>query len=136
MTTRLWWKEVKQFWPVWAFLVLVTLAGQGLALGVFGEALRSERHPGAILGSIAFLWSCLYAFAVAAASFAGEREGRTLSWLDALAVSRWRLWKSKAAFTVATSLMLGLILLGIALLSMQPWVDHPAQHAASRRCWF
>ena len=73
MVARLWWKEARLFWPIAAFLVLVAELAQGLAVYYFGNEARTG-----VLAVMAFGWTCLYAFAVAAASLAGERENGTL----------------------------------------------------------
>ena len=89
MVARLWWKDARQFWPIWTLVAAVALAVQGLALHYdYAEAGWAE-WPWRLS------WTCLYACAVAAAAFAGERENKTLSLLDALPVERWRLWLAK-----------------------------------------
>src|SRR5271157_6018145 len=69
MVARFWWKDARQFWPIWVLLAVIGLAAQGLALHYFAEKARSGELAVAALG-----WTCLYAFAIAAAAFAGERE--------------------------------------------------------------
>ena len=78
----------------------------------------------------ALFWTCLYAFAVAAAAFAGERETRTLGLLDALPVERWRLWLAKSSFALASTLALGLVLFAAACAGHRSLAD---RHARARR---
>ena len=96
--------------------MLIAAVGQWLALHYFGSDARNGT-----LGAMAIGWTCLYAFAVAAAAFAGEREGRTLLFLDTLAVSRLRLWGSKVSFSLATTLALAVVLVGLAALGTDRW---------------
>ena len=78
MYLRLWWKDARQFWPIWTFLILAAAALQGLVLH-YGDP--SARHFGG-LGIVALGWATLYACAVGSAAFAGERESGTLRFLD------------------------------------------------------
>ncbi len=117
MLARLWWKDARQFWPIWVLLAVVGLAAQSLILHYAGEKARN--------GELVFLalgWTCLYAFAVATAAFAGERENRTLHLLDALPVDRWRLWTGKVSFAFVSTLLLGLVLFLAAALTTDKWV--------------
>ncbi len=116
MVARLWWKDARQFWPIWVLLAVIGLAAQWLALHYFGEKARSGELAVAALG-----WTCLYAFAIAAAAFAGERESRTLILLDALPVERWRVWMGKVSFAFVSTLGLGLLLLFAAALATDKW---------------
>jgi len=122
MVARLWWKEARQIWPIWAFLAAVGLAAQGLAAWYLGKDLDA-----AWLGAIAFGTTFLYAFLIGAAAIAGETENRTLALLDALPVERWRVWTAKSSFAIATTAVLGIVLwLGVPLTSgfrfSIPWV--------------
>ncbi|MDG3007088.1 ABC transporter permease [Paludisphaera mucosa] len=110
MFARLWWKEARQVWPVWAFLAVLGLSGQAKIRWFFGPG-------GEPLAGTAMLVTVVYLFLIAASAFAGERENRTLTMLDALPVERWRLWLAKSTFALATTLGLGLILL-VGTLSM------------------
>ena len=88
----------RQFWPIWALMAFVGLAAQWVAIRYYRDDSRT--------GGLAFMalgWTCLYAFAVAAAAFAGERETRTLHLLDALPVERWRLWTAKVSFALGVN---------------------------------
>lgn len=104
MFARLWWKEARQTWPVWAFLACVGLGLQGFIRLLVG--------PGPIdgYGPTAGVVTVIYLFLVAAAAFAGERENGTLGLLDALPVDRLRLWGAKASFALATTFALGALL--------------------------
>ena len=57
MVARLWWKDARQFWPIWVFIAAIALAAQWLALHYFGVKARSGELAVAALG-----WTCLYAF--------------------------------------------------------------------------
>ena len=72
-TLGLWWKDARQFWPIWVVLLLAAAATQWLMLILVG---RPVRFGG--LGVSALLWAGLYALAAGAAAFAGERETGTL----------------------------------------------------------
>ncbi|MFO0889144.1 MAG: hypothetical protein U0790_08385 [Isosphaeraceae bacterium] len=128
MVARLWWKDLRQFWPIWALLVLLALVAQGLIIRYDTSGFRSSGG----LAILAIGWACLYGYAVAAAAFAGEREAGTLRWLDVLAVERWRLWLAKSSFAAASTLALALVLLAAAALGAERWVGPtPAQYATS-----
>jgi len=108
MIARLWWKEARQVWPIWAFLV-----GLGLAwMNVIEFYINPEGSVGLRVGLIgqAVLITFVYMFLIGAAIFAGERENRTLALLDAMPVERWRVWVAKASFAAASTFVLGLIL--------------------------
>ena len=74
MYARLWWKDARQFWPIWVFLALAAAVMQGLLLHYLGQ---DARHGA--LGCLALICASLYAFATGAAAFAGEQEAGTLS---------------------------------------------------------
>jgi len=116
MVARLWWKDARQFWPIWVLLAVIGLAAQLLVLHYDGDARKG------ILAVMALGWTCLYAFAVAAAAFAGERENRTLTLLDALPVERWRLWTGKVSFAFVSTLVLGILLFLAAELASDRWL--------------
>jgi ABC-2 family transporter protein len=109
MLARLWWKEYRVFGPVWLILVVAAALLQWLFL----SANSLDSRNGA-LTIAALSWAVLYAFASGAASFAGERESKTLGFLDALPVSRWRLWLGKASFALVSTFGLALVLAGMA----------------------
>jgi hypothetical protein len=116
MYMRLWWKDARQFWPVWVFLVLAASVAQALVLHYGGPEVRQGAFPVIALG-----WTSLYAFAVGAAAFAGERENGTLRLLDLLPASRWVVWAGKVSFALATTLALAATLLAIAGLGTDSW---------------
>ncbi len=89
---------------------------KGWRYDYFGEWALSGALAVAALG-----WTCLYAFAVAAAAFAGERESRTLILLDSLPVERWQLWKGKVSFAFVSTVALGLLLFIAAALATDKW---------------
>jgi hypothetical protein len=112
MVMRLWWKDARQFWPIGALLVVFGSVIQVLAVKYGGPGIRD----GALV-FLAFLWTSLYAFAVTAAAFAGERESRTLVLLDTFAIGRWRLWGAKTAFALVTTALLAVLMLLIAAIN-------------------
>ena len=112
MIMRLWWKDARQFWPIAAVLVVFGGVIQAFVVQYGGE----EARRGSLV-YLAFVWTGLYAFAVTAAAFAGERESGTLRLLDSFAVGRWRLWGAKTAFAFATTTLLALVMLGIAAIN-------------------
>jgi hypothetical protein len=104
MLVRLWWKEARLFWPIWFWLMLV-------AAGIHWLALRTvERPEEGTLVTLALGWAVLYGLAVGAAAFAGEREGRTLLFLDILPVGRGTLWLGKVSFALASTAVLSVAL--------------------------
>ncbi len=116
MVARLWWKEARLFWPIAAFLVLVAELAQVLTVYYFERDARTG-----LLALMAFGWTCLYAFAVAAASLAGERENGTLWLLDALPAGRGTVWGAKISFALGSTLALGLLLFALSAVSTQTW---------------
>ncbi len=105
MIARLWWKEARQVWPVWGLLAAGGLGLQAFVWSYWGDEVRKEGYA-----HVALVVTMMYLFLIAAAVFAGERENRTLSLLDAIPVERWRVWTAKATFAVATTAGLGLLL--------------------------
>jgi ABC-2 family transporter protein len=112
MVMRLWWKDARQFWPIGALLVVFGGVIQVLVLRYGGD---DARHGSFVF--LAFLWTSLYAFAVTAAAFAGERESRTLVLLDTFAVGRWQLWGAKTVFAVVSTAILAVVMLAMAAIS-------------------
>jgi hypothetical protein len=117
MYARLWWKDARQFWPIWVFLASAAAMTQTLVLHFVG---REARYG--LLGLLALGWTCLYAFAVGAAAFAGERETGTLRLLDVLGAGRRTVWAGKVSFALVTTLALGLVLLTMAAQETEHWV--------------
>lgn len=98
MLARLWWKEFRMFRPLWPILVL--------AAGLIQWLLLSTGSPDARSGALTVAsvsWAVLYAFAAGAAAFAGERESKTLGFLDALPVPRGTLWLGKVSFAFVST---------------------------------
>ncbi len=116
MYARLWWKEARQFWPIWVFLIAAALVIQWLLLHFAGDDSRQG-----ILGSCALVYASLYALAVGAAAFAGERETGTLTLLDTLPVDRGVVWAGKASFALVTSVALAVLLFAMAAMSTERW---------------
>jgi hypothetical protein len=116
MYVRLWWKDARQFWPIWLFLALAAAVVQGLLLHYLGKDVRNGQ-----LGLSALICASLYAFATGAAAFAGERETGTLRLLDTLPVDRRVVWVGKASFALVTTLALALTLLAMAAMSTDQW---------------
>jgi hypothetical protein len=117
MYMRLWWKDARQFWPIWVFLALAATVTQGLLVHYGGP----DVQRGGILGVIALCWTTLYAFAVGAAAFAAECETGTLQFLDILPASRPVVWAGKFSFALVSTLALAGILLLIAAFGSEQW---------------
>ena len=116
MYARLWWKDARQFWPIWVFLAFAAAVVQGLLLYYLGQDVRQGA-----LGLSASICASLYAFATGAAAFAGERETGTLRLLDTLPVDRRVVWVGKVSFALVTTLALTLTLLAMAAMSTDHW---------------
>jgi len=116
MFARLWWKDARQIWPIWVFLALAAALIQALLLYYAGHDARQG-----ILGLSALTCASLYALAVGAAAFAGERETGTLGLLDIFAVDRRDVWTAKASFALVTTLALTVLLLAMAAMSTDRW---------------
>jgi hypothetical protein len=98
MFARLWWKEYRVFGPVWLILVVAAGLLQWLFLSVHSE----DSRTGGLTFS-ALCWAVLYAFAAGSAALSGERESKTLGFLDALPVARVVLWLGKASFVLVST---------------------------------
>ena len=115
MLARLWWKDYRAFGPVW----LILLGTAGLLQWFLLSVGSTEDVKTGGLTVTALAWAVLYAFATGAAAFAGERETKTLGFLDALPVGRWTLWLGKATFALVTTYGLSLLLAAIAALGTE-----------------
>ena len=115
MYRRLWWKDARQFWPIWAFLLLAAGVTQLLV-----HHFASPETRGTVLLPLAIGWPFLYAFAVGAAAFAGERETGTLLLLDVLPAPRRVVWAGKVSFAIVSTIALALLLLVLAVLDTPP----------------
>ena len=111
MLARLWWKEYRIFGPVWLIMVAAAVGLQWFQLASGGDYVRTGA-----LTPTALIWAVLYAFAVGAAAFAGEREAKTIDFLDALPVDRRTLWLGKSTFSMASTFGLALLLAVLAAL--------------------
>src|SRR5271163_327314 len=111
MYASLWWKDARQFGPIWVFLALCAAGVQWLFLYFLGQ----DAVHGA-LGISALICASLYAFATGSAAFAGERETGTLRFLDILPADRRVVWTAKVSFAVVTTLALTLMLTSMAAL--------------------
>ena len=116
MYARLWWKDFRQFWPIWLVVLLAAGATQGLILTLAGEAWR---HGTLVIAAL--LFAGLYALAVGAAAFAGEREAGTLPLLDDLAADRRVVWSAKCSFALLSTLILTASLVVMAALGTVEW---------------
>jgi hypothetical protein len=116
MLARLWWKDARQFWPIWLFLGLVAVGAQWALTQLMGPEVRTG-----MLGAVALGWASLYGCAVAAAAVAGERESRTLALLDAMGLDRPQFWRGKASFAAVSTLMFGALLFALSALGTKRW---------------
>ena len=126
MQSRIWWKESRQFLPIWVFLALGAFGVQELA-NRFGPMVWNFEQGWTPM-TLALGWTTLYALVVGAAAFAGERETKTLAFLDAVPVPRSVLWNGKASFGLVSTAGVGAMLVGIA--GLTPWL-HPELQAGS-----
>ena len=111
MLARIWWKEARTLWPLWAAVATIAAVTAG-CYWRYGEI--DDLRNGALLPILSAI-SLLYAFAVGATTFAGERETKTLLFLDALPVPRGTLWRGKASFAYASVVALFLVCILLAL---------------------
>lgn len=114
MLSRLWWKELRIFGPLMVSVGLMALLMQWALLNSGTPQIRAG-----VLTPIALGWASLFACAVGAAAFAGERETGTLALLDTFTVERRTLWLGKVTFGLMSSLALALVLLAAAGLGTQ-----------------
>jgi ABC-type transport system involved in multi-copper enzyme maturation permease subunit len=126
MYARLWWKDLRQFWPIWILLVLVAAVVQMVVLVISGPNENQDWFP--LLGALSLGWTCLYALAVGAAAFAGEREAGTLKLLDIIPISRSVVWSGKVTFGIVTTLAMAIVLLIVAMLGA---AGHPSASGGS-----
>jgi hypothetical protein len=105
MFLRLWWKDARQFWPMWAFLAALVAFYQYIIVYY-----HHDRATETVFLPLALFWSGVYALAAGSAAFAGERETRTLGFLDAIPVPRRVLWNSKASFAFVSTLGVAIVL--------------------------
>jgi ABC-type transport system involved in multi-copper enzyme maturation permease subunit len=138
MFARLWWKDLRQFGPACAVIGLAAGAGMWLAAAWIDEAsIRASLGFG-----LALVAPCLYAMAVGAAAFAGEREAGMLRWLDALPAPRGAVWKHKAGFALVSTAALaaGLGILAYAVLGVNSLYGSPGPGmvfvlSVAAACW-
>ncbi len=119
MLVRLWWKDARQFWPIWVFLGLIALGVQWTLLIFLGQDAKTG-----VLGTLALSWAALYACAVGAAAIAGEKENKTLAFLDGQGLSRATFWRGKASFAAVSTIVLAATLFGLAALGTDRWEIH------------
>lgn len=119
MFTRLLWKEFRVFWPIW---LSVAIGGAAIQALVAATLSQEYRYVSDYL-SIALCFTLVYATAVASAAFAAEREANTLGLLDAFGLRRRTLWLAKAGFAMASTLLMVLTLVGLAVVVSpgSPW---------------
>ena len=111
MLARLWWKEWRAFGPVWLILLLAAAGVQWMDLAMQGDFARNGS-----LTPLALFWGVIYAFAAGSAAFAGERDARTMGFLEALPIGRLKLWLAKAVFALVSTFGLSILLAILAAL--------------------
>lgn len=124
MVVRLWWKELRVFWPLCAFELALAVVAQWVALRVSDAPWRRGD-----LTLLALSWVALYAFAVSAAAFAGEREHQTMRWLDILPVDRRTLWYGKTSFALISTFVLAIVLIVVAALGAEEGDGNALEYA-------
>ena len=107
---------MRLFWPYWAGLGLMAVFVQWMVLRYVAHDYAGHEARSGALTPVALFWPIIYAFAVGATAFAGERENRTLGWLDTLPVDRRTLWVGKASFAVGTTLAMGTVLVLMSMM--------------------
>jgi hypothetical protein len=116
MYARLWWKDARQFWPIWLVVFAAAAVTQALVLTFVG----GEARHGALFAP-ALLWAGLYALAAGAAAFAAERETGSLRLLDIFSADRRVVWAGKTSFAIVSTMALTAILLIMAAASTERW---------------
>jgi len=115
MIRTLAWKEYREQRPVWlalAVLGIVLLVGLWVILGPPGSG--SPNRMDNALGGIAVVVAFTYGLVCGAMMLAGERETKTLPFLDYLEGKRARLWNTKVVTGVVLTLTLAMLLAGVA----------------------
>src|SRR5262249_916206 len=111
MIRTLAWKEYREHQTVWvAMAALATLVVVGMAQVVAPNGVASAPQPKVItLAFAALLMAGTYGLVCGAMMVAGERESRTLGFLDTLPAGRTRVWLTKLSsglvFTLAQALV-------------------------------
>jgi hypothetical protein len=116
MIVSLAWKEYREHRIVWVFMALVAVVLIVLVTQVY-PALNIGSRPGdtAMYLLVAAVGSVLtYGVVCGAMLLAGEREGSTLAFLDALTGRRLPIWFAKLVPGVGFCLMMGLFVGGVA----------------------
>jgi hypothetical protein len=119
MKALLWkeWREGRFLWLAYALLIVIPVVVSALwGLSSSGYGLSNIE-----LIVYGLLW-CFFALSSPAYSIAGEKEKRTLEFLDGLPVSRKQVWTVKVVFSLAGLAALGLWTLLLKLIvSGKPW---------------
>ncbi len=133
MYARLWWKDARQFWPIWLLVFLAAGVTQSLMLIFMGRQVQ-----GGALFFPALFWSGLYALAAGAAAFAAERETGTLRLLDILPADRRLVWAGKVSFAIVSTVGLTalLLLMAAAGTRMRNLEIGPTRLSAAIACMF
>ncbi|MCA9132418.1 MAG: hypothetical protein KDA45_04665 [Planctomycetales bacterium] len=106
---RLWWKELRQLWPLVALLLLLGVLLQGLTL--WAPVLYDWRHTAVLLGMPG-----LFAVGAGALLVGQEKELRTMDWLRSLPLHANDLARTKLLVGLAglATVWLASLLLGLA----------------------
>jgi hypothetical protein len=119
------WKEYREQRSFWIALS-VLVAGLGLGLPAFLETLgpnHTAGKPHVVLSLLVGALTVIYGLVSGSMMLAGEREGRTLAFLDALTGQRATLWKTKlatGAVLVTTFALLQALLLILFVVASVP----------------
>jgi ABC-type transport system involved in multi-copper enzyme maturation permease subunit len=123
MIATLAWKEYREHRAVWLALGLIALALPSVVLWLAEPHLRAYRDGGhkhlaqSVAPGVAFIMALVYGVICGAMMLAGERENRTLPFLDALAPRRDPVWYTKLTTgLLLTASQAALVTVGLAVL--------------------
>jgi len=124
------WKEYREQRSVWLALAVLGIVLMVVLDPMFGP---SSNHRNDVLGGILLVVAFTYGLVCGAMLLAGERESKTLPFLDYLEGRRARIWRTKVVTGLLLTLAQGLLLAGLATaLGIGEWNDNTRPPAALR----
>jgi ABC-type transport system involved in multi-copper enzyme maturation permease subunit len=111
------WKEYREHRAVWLTLAVLAVGSLVIAaefLAPEGWSRASPDHAGALAGG-ALILAAMYGLVCGAMMFAGERESRSMLFLDTLPVSRAEVWWAKCLLGIAFTLLYSGIVVGVGV---------------------